>query len=306
MPAATVLIPTFDHGPVLSRAVSTAQAQTVADIEIFIVGDGVPDVTREIAGRLMAQDRRVRFFDNPKGPRNGELHRHRALAEARGEIVCYLSDDDLWLPDHVATMRGLLTAADFAHALPVKIEPDGEIGGWTVDLAQPGYRELILTVENRVPFSCAAHTLAMYRRLPHGWRTSPPGTPTDLHMFRQFLALPDCRAVSGTMPTVLVFPSPSRRGWSIDDRCRELDAWIARQSDSDWRHELVRQVLQSVVRERAAETMALRQRFEARTAELDRIRYSLRWRLLSVLPRVALVGKSARALARSLGRGRER
>lgn len=302
MPAATVLIPTFDHGPVLSRAVSTALAQTVADLEIFIVGDGVPDVTREIAGRLMAQDRRVRFFDNPKGPRNGEIHRHRALAEARGEIVCYLSDDDLWLPDHVATMRDLLRGADFTHALPVKVEPDGAIGGWAVDLAQPGHREFILMRENRMPLSCFAHTLAMYRRLPHGWRAGPLEMPSDLHMYRQFLALPECRAVSGTMPTALVFPSPTRRAWSVEDRCGELDAWIARLSDPDRRHELMRQVLDSVVRDRAAKALAL----EAATGELTEIRESFRWRVVKRLPRVPLLGWGARALARSLGRGGER
>ena len=42
-----------------------------------------------------ADDERVRFLDFPKGARHGELNRHEALREARGRIVCYLSDDDL-------------------------------------------------------------------------------------------------------------------------------------------------------------------------------------------------------------------
>jgi glycosyltransferase involved in cell wall biosynthesis len=113
MPEATVLIPTHDHGPTLYYSVRSALAQSVENIEILIVGDGVPEPTREIVAELQ-RDERVRFLDNPKGESRGELHRHTALQEARSEIVCYLSDDDLWLPDHIATMRQLLESADFA------------------------------------------------------------------------------------------------------------------------------------------------------------------------------------------------
>ena len=114
---ATVIIPTHDHGPMLLHSARSALAQTVEEIELFIVGDGVPEVTREIVSELK-RDERVRFFDHPKGPRHGEIYRHAALQEARGEIVCYLSDDDLCFPEHVACMRRLLSSADFAHALP--------------------------------------------------------------------------------------------------------------------------------------------------------------------------------------------
>lgn len=88
MTVATVVIPTFNHGPTLLYSVASALEQTVQDIEVFIIGDGVPDVTREIVGNFIGQDKRVRFFDNPKGPRHGEIYRHQALAEASGEIVC--------------------------------------------------------------------------------------------------------------------------------------------------------------------------------------------------------------------------
>ena len=74
---------------------------------------------------LTAADPRVRWFDNPKGPRHGELHRHAALQEARGEIVCYLCDDDLWLPDHVERMRALLDGARLRVHAPVLDRPRG-------------------------------------------------------------------------------------------------------------------------------------------------------------------------------------
>jgi GalNAc5-diNAcBac-PP-undecaprenol beta-1,3-glucosyltransferase len=222
---ATVLVPTHDHGPTLTRSVGSALAQTVTDLEVFVVGDGVSDETRGLVADLADGDDRVRFFDNPKGPRHGELHRHAALAEARGEIVCYLSDDDLWLPEHVASMLELLAAHDFANALPVRVEPDGSLGAWIVDLSLERYRELLLGGENRIPLSCASHTLELYRRLPHGWRTTPSGIPTDLYMFQQILAVPGVRAVSGRTATVLHFPSSARPDAGLDERLAELDRY---------------------------------------------------------------------------------
>lgn len=246
MPVATVLVPTHDHGPTLLRSIGSALGQTVSDLEVLVVGDGVPDVTRELMAELTSSDSRVRFFDNPKGPRHGEPHRHATLSEAHGEIVCYLSDDDLWLPDHLEQMQTLLSESDFAHTLPLRVDPRGHIQHWPVDLELPFYRELLLGGENRIPHCCAGHTLELYRRLPAGWRAGPDEVPSDLHMWQQILSVPGCRAVSGTRPTVLHFPSHERTGWSTEERLDELDAWTARIDDPAWRDTFPQQVLDTV------------------------------------------------------------
>jgi hypothetical protein len=213
----------------------------------------VPACTREIVATLQA-DPRVRFFDHPKGPRTGEIYRAAALAEARGEIVCYLSDDDLWLPTHVETLRELLADADFAHALPTHVAPDGSISSMTVDLALAADRELLLSGKNPVPLTFGAHTLNLYRRLPHGWRTTPHGIATDLYMWQQILSTPGCRAVSGTRPTALLFPSPERRTMTLDERCAEMDRFVERLDDPA----LVAEVYEAVVRDRARQVAELR------------------------------------------------
>jgi hypothetical protein len=266
--AATVLVPTHDHGATLLRSVPSALAQTVEDIEVFVIGDGVPPVTHEVMAELTASDERVRFFDNPKGPRHGEIHRHRALAEARGEIVCYLSDDDLWLPGHLAQLVELLKEADFAHARPIWIDVDGRPHGWRVDLARPFYRQLLLGGENRVPHCGAGHTADLYSRLPTGWRTTPDGIPTDLYMWQQILSVPGCRAVSGTSPTVLHFPSPDRKGWSNEDRLAEIDRWVLRLSDPDLERTLMVGLLETATLD-AVELEESRAAFEETLREVD-------------------------------------
>src|SRR5215210_672377 len=91
--------------------------------------------------------------------------------------------------------------ADFAHALPLFIDERGEIAFYDGDLTVPAYRESLLSGINFVALSSGAHTTEMYRRLPHGWRTTPAGIPTDLYMWQQFLSNPRCRATGGTRPT---------------------------------------------------------------------------------------------------------
>jgi hypothetical protein len=240
--AATVLVPTYNHGPTLLRSVASALAQTVDDLEVFVIGDGVPDVTRELMAGLAAADERVRFFDHPKGPRHGELYRHAALQEARGEIVCYLCDDDLWLPGHVEHLRGLLAESDFAYSLPFWIDPHGAIHPLRVDLSLPYFQVLFRGGENRIPLSMAGHTLELYRRLPEGWRTAPDGIYTDLYMFQQILAVPGCRAAAGAKATVINLPSPERRDWTLDARVAELDRYAARLAEPGFAAELTERV----------------------------------------------------------------
>lgn len=137
---ASVVIPTHDHGPTITYALKSALSQTVEDLEVLVIGDGVPDATREILADFIERDPRVKFYDFPKGPHLGDAYRGDVLKEAQGEIVCYLSDDDLWLAEHVKTMHSLLQNADFTHSFPIRIETDGRVESWNIDLGIPWYR----------------------------------------------------------------------------------------------------------------------------------------------------------------------
>jgi glycosyltransferase involved in cell wall biosynthesis len=244
MVAATVLLPTHDHGETLRCSIPTALRQTVEDIELFIIGDGVPDVTREIARDFAARDRRVRFFDFPKGPGRGERYRHEVLQQAAGEIVCYLFDDDLWLSDHVAVVREALRHADFVFTLSVQVTSRGELLTMFADLQRPLHRSLFTNPRSTtvsVP-TCAAHTMALYRRLPYGWRAAPPGLASDKYMWAQCLTDPATVARGIPTPTAVIFPDPQRRGWATDRRLDELREWSGRLEDEAWRSRFVRDV----------------------------------------------------------------
>jgi len=105
----------------LSVTLASALAQEGVDHEVVVVDDGSGD---ETAARLAyLGDRRVRVVPN-EGPRGVAAARNRGLAEARGEWVAFLDDDDLWAP---VKLRGQLSAAraadaDFAYAAAVVVD----------------------------------------------------------------------------------------------------------------------------------------------------------------------------------------
>ena len=203
--------------------IRSALAQEGCSVELFIVGDGVEDDTRAAIEPFRA-DPRVRFFDFPKGERHGESHRHLALSEAAGRIVCYVSDDDLVLPGHVSTMLELLAEVDFAHSPPFFVHPGDELVYVPFDLAQASQRARLTSDDwNAIGLTGAAHTLDSYRRLPRGWHPAPAGIWTDLYMWQQFLDLPGFRGVTGTGAHASPLPEPclgraAVRGARVDAR----------------------------------------------------------------------------------------
>lgn len=310
MTAATVLIPAHAHVEPLRHAVASVQEQGLQDFELFIVGDGVADATRDLVAELSAADRRIRFFDYPKGPRRGEIHRHKALQQAQGRFVAYLGDDDCWMPNHLEVLDELLVDADFGHTMQVGIDEDGEIVVVPADLENPSLRARMLdTLYNCFDFTFAGHTIAAYRRLPYGWRTTPAEFPwTDLYMWRQFLAEPWCRARSAMVPTGINTWTHRRPHLSDAARAQELAHWRTQTArpefrEAHWR-EIARQLAHQAVQfdleriDLAAAREAVRGENRALATALAETRASTSWRVTRPL---RMLG---RLLKKSGGRGR--
>ena len=259
MTDASILIPTYRHAALLPSALRSALDQNGASVEVLVVGDGVEDATREVIADF-EDDPRVRFFDFPKRPRHGELSRHEALQQARGRIICYLSDDDLLLTDHAAEMGRLLAEADFAHGPSANFGESGELQYFPWSYARPEFAEIARGRVGSIGLTGVAHTLDAYRRLPFGWRTTSPEMPTDHHMWLQWLDLPGLRAVMGERLTYLTFPDPVWGSLSDSERAATLADWLARSREPGFMNELDAQ-LRAAMR-RAAEDYHLWARHE--------------------------------------------
>jgi hypothetical protein len=266
---ATVLIPTHNHGPLLEMATRSALAQTISNIEVFIVLDGADEPTREVAEAMRRADTRVRVFTYAKGERHGEAHRHMALQEARGQFICYLSDDDLWFPDHVEYLQTLLEQADFVHSVPLVGMEDGTLGApYVGDLRDPRYRQAMLDGFNFVPLSAGGHTIEAYRSLPIGWSPAPADLHTDLHMWQKFLAA-GTTSMTGGRPTVLQLPSVARPSMPLEERVEEMEHWSRRIGDPAERSRLRAEAYEALAAA-AARMFMERREFESTFVELHR------------------------------------
>ena len=115
-PEATVVIPTHDRWPLLSRrALPSALAQEDVELEVVVVDEASSDGTRE--GLEALDDPRLRIVRHDV-PRRLPGARNAGVEVARGRWLAFLDDDDLWSPatlgtqlqalkpDLVATLKG--------------------------------------------------------------------------------------------------------------------------------------------------------------------------------------------------------
>jgi GalNAc5-diNAcBac-PP-undecaprenol beta-1,3-glucosyltransferase len=286
----TILIPTYRHAALLPYSIESALGQHGVDVELLVVGDGVEDATREVMARFEG-DSRVHFHNLPKGPRLGEAHRHRIVLESRGPVVAYLSDDDLLTPDYAVDMLRLLEDADFAHPVSARFDIDGRLDFFPWNYSRPEFRTLGRYRVGSIGLTGAAHTLSAYRRLPHGWRTTPQGMPTDHWMWRQFLELPGLRAAFGTRLTYLTFPEPLWGAVPDPERASMLADWLRRSREPGFAEQL-EELLVDAIR-RAAEDYHLWARTEQEAVEAFRTTrtWRLRGRVLSLLPVRAVLSR---------------
>jgi len=102
----SVVIPLYNKGPYIEAALASLLAQTHAGWEAIVVDDGSTD---DGAQRVRAcHDARVRLVSQANG--GVSRARNRGIAEARGELVCFLDADDWYAPAYLQTQVAMAQA----------------------------------------------------------------------------------------------------------------------------------------------------------------------------------------------------
>jgi hypothetical protein len=97
-PLVSIIIPVYNGAKYLRQAVDSALAQTYSGCEVIIVNDGSCDGgATEVIAR--SYGRRIRYVKKANGGVASALN--CGLEMMRGNIFCWLSHDDLYLPDKV-------------------------------------------------------------------------------------------------------------------------------------------------------------------------------------------------------------
>ena len=98
-PQISVVIPTFNRGHLIGRAIESVLWQSRQPAEIIVVDDGSTDDTQ---AQVAAFGRAVKYlFQQNSG---ASMSRNRGVAEASSEWIAFLDSDDLWAKDYLARM----------------------------------------------------------------------------------------------------------------------------------------------------------------------------------------------------------
>jgi glycosyltransferase involved in cell wall biosynthesis len=106
-PLVSVVIPAYNCGRTIARAIESALGQHLPALDVVVVDDGSTDDTRTAVARFGPQ---VRLVTQPN--RAAAAARNRAISESRGRFVAFLDADDEWLPGRLE--RGVAPMLDDA------------------------------------------------------------------------------------------------------------------------------------------------------------------------------------------------
>ena len=117
MPRVSVIIPTYNRAHLVERAIDSVLTQDFADFEIIVVDDGSTDETPIKLSRY--GDSRICYLRKENGGLASA--RNAGIAQAHGEYIAFLDDDDTFLPTKLSLQ---------AQLLDVRPEIGVVAGGW--------------------------------------------------------------------------------------------------------------------------------------------------------------------------------
>lgn len=124
-PLISIIVPTFNRGPLVVDAVESALAQTCKSIEVVVIDDASQEHAQQLALTHLERSDHARsgVLRVIRQKTNGYLGaaRNRGARESRGNFLLFLDDDDVLLPWAAADFLTIMnvTAADVVSASPV-------------------------------------------------------------------------------------------------------------------------------------------------------------------------------------------
>lgn len=91
-PRISVIIPAYNRGGLLIEALESVFRQTWTDFEVIVVDDGSTDDTAALIAPFLS---RICFLRQSN--RGVAAARNLGIRHARGEFICFLDSDDLWM-----------------------------------------------------------------------------------------------------------------------------------------------------------------------------------------------------------------
>lgn len=95
----SVLVANYNYEKYISRTIESVLGQTYGNWELIVCDDGSKDRSVEIIEQYMRADQRIRLLRKENGGHGSALN--VAYAASRGDILCLLDSDDVFLPHKI-------------------------------------------------------------------------------------------------------------------------------------------------------------------------------------------------------------
>lgn len=212
-PLFSIVIPCFNYGHWLERAVNSVLAQEGDDWELLVIDDGSTDTTAQVAEALLDRHPgRLRFLSQPN--RGVAATRNRGIDETRGRYLIFLDADDELAPTALDSYRQLLERspeADLLAGTHQVVTPDGRTKPCPVGRLPADHRRRLKTYL----FDGALHlagSAAAFRRGALTRRRYPEQLPSteDIPVFAYLLANGEIAVTQAAVATMHQHPDSLR------------------------------------------------------------------------------------------------
>ncbi len=135
-PWLSVLLPTYNGEKFLPSALNSILRQNDHDIECLAIDDGSTDSTLEIL-HSFSNKLPIRILQPPRSG-NWVINTNYALSIAKGDYICFLHQDDMWLGKRLGVLRHLVEQNPeinlFLHPSVLINEKEKLLGVWRCPL----------------------------------------------------------------------------------------------------------------------------------------------------------------------------
>lgn len=130
-PLVSVILPTYDRPVTLEQAIDSVLEQDYPLLEVIVVDDNNPGTAGRLeTERLMHENyqtiKQVIYIKHAEN-KNGAVARNTGLIQAKGKYICFLDDDDYFLPDKIKRQVDFLNNHLEYDAVSCGINVEGDI-----------------------------------------------------------------------------------------------------------------------------------------------------------------------------------
>lgn len=107
----SIIIATYNRAIMVTKAIKSVINQTYTNWELIIIDDGSTDNTKQVIGKLIFNEERIKYFYQENKERSAA--RNNGIRQASGDYICFLDSDDFFYKRHLEEFQKLISKKNF-------------------------------------------------------------------------------------------------------------------------------------------------------------------------------------------------